>query len=605
MTSSKSRPHDPGRRRLLGQALAGGLLSVLGRVYRPAYAQGAPRGRRVIDLSVDTLPFTVDGRTGSAVAVNGTVPGPIVRLREGEDAVLRVANRMKQATSIHWHGIILPAAMDGVPGVSYAGIAPGETFEYRFPVVQGGTYWAHAHDPAELIGLYFPLIIEPRAPEPFRYQRDHVVVLSDWSFEDPARIIAKLKKQAGYYNYQRRTFGELVRDLRAKGWSGAMDERLEWASMRMDPTDYADVTGATYTYLVNGMSPQANWTGLFQPGERVRLRFIAAGAMTYFDVRIPNLKMMVVQADGQNVQPVEVDEFRLGPGETLDVIVQPEDRAYTLFAETMDRSGYARGTLAPRAGMSAALPERRARPLRTMADMGMDMEDMEGTDHGAMQGMDHSSMQGKDHGAMPAMDHGSMPGMDHGAMPGMEQEAAGSAAVMHGPDTHGPGNSAVPMQLRSRLDDPGEGFPEGSRVLTYARLKSIAPQPDRRAPAREIELHLTGNMERYMWSFDGKKYSEAKAPIALREGERVRLVFVNDTMMEHPIHLHGMWMELENGAGAHRPRKHTLSIKPAERLTVAVTADALGQWALHCHLLLHMELGMFRVVEVSAQAAAA
>ena len=361
-----------------------------------------------------------------------------------------------------------------------------------------------------------------------------------------------------------------------------MGERLEWAKMRMDPTDFADVTGYTYTYLVNGLSPQANWTGLFSPGERVRLRFIAAGAMTYFDVRIPGLKMTVVQADGQNVQPVEVDEFRIAPGETYDVIVRPEDQAYTLFAETMDRSGFARGTLAPRAGMSAAIPPQRPRPLRTMADMGMDMEEMGGMDHGAMSGTGH--------GAMPAMDHGAMPGQ--GAMP-----------VMHGPDTHGPGNAAVPMQVRNRLDDPGGGFDEGSRVLVYTDLKSVAPQPDRRAPGREIELHLTGNMERYMWSFDGKKYSEAKVPIALREGERARLVFVNDTMMEHPIHLHGMWMELENGAGAHQPRKHTVSVKPAERLTVAVTVDARGPWALHCHLLLHMEMGMFRVVEVSAAGA--
>ena len=583
MKTSKSKPHDPGRRRLLAQALAGGMLTVLGRVYRPAYAQSRARAaRRVVNLSVENLAFTVDGRTGTAVAMNGTVPGPIIRLREGQEAVLRVANRLKETTSIHWHGIILPAAMDGVPGVSFAGIAPGETFEYRFPVRQSGTYWAHAHDPAELVGLYFPLLIDPLEPEPFRYERDHVVVLSDWSFEPPGNIIAKLKKQAGYYNFQRRTLGELARDLRAKGWPAAMGERLEWAKMRMDPTDFADVTGYTYTYLVNGLSPQANWTGLFSPGERVRLRFIAAGAMTYFDVRIPGLKMTVVQADGQNVQPVEVDEFRIAPGETYDVIVRPEDQAYTLFAETMDRSGFARGTLAPRAGMSAAIPPQRPRPLRTMADMGMDMEEMGGMDHGAMSGTGH--------GAMPAMDHGAMPGQ--GAMP-----------VMHGPDTHGPGNAAVPMQVRNRLDDPGGGFDEGSRVLVYTDLKSVAPQPDRRAPGREIELHLTGNMERYMWSFDGKKYSEAKVPIALREGERARLVFVNDTMMEHPIHLHGMWMELENGAGAHQPRKHTVSVKPAERLTVAVTVDARGPWALHCHLLLHMEMGMFRVVEVSAAGA--
>ena len=451
-------------------------------------------------------------------------------------------------------------------------------------------------------------------------------MFSDWSFDSPATIISKLKKQAGYYNFQKRTLADFVRDVRNNGWTATVKERLSWSKMRMDPTDFADVTGYTYTYLLNGLTPEANWLGLFRPGERVRLRFIDAGAMTYFDVRIPGLKMAVVQADGQNIQPVEVDEFRIAPGETFDVIIQPEDRAYTLFAESMDRSGYARGTLAPRVGLSAAIPSRRPRPLRTMRDMGMDMSGME--EMGDMSAGATRARPEESGMKVPGMDitGRSMRDMDvaeksreralsrreeilNTMADGMNTKGRlqgpslpGSAPVIHGRDTHGAGNSSVAMVARSRLDEPGSGF-EGTtgKVLVYADLKSIAPQPDEREPEREIELHITGNMERYMWSFDGKKYSEARKPIPFRYGERLRLILVNDTMMEHPIHLHGMWMELENGGGAHQPRKHTVSVKPAERLTVAITADAPGQWAMHCHLLLHLEMGMLRVVEVSPE----
>ena len=596
-------------------------------------------GEIVIDLSIDDFPLRVMGRTGMAVAVNGIVPGPVVRLREGQDAVLRVTNRLNEVTSIHWHGVLLPPAMDGVPGVSFVGIQPGETFTYRFPVRQSGTYWAHSHSGAqELLGLYFPLIIDPIEPEPFSYDREYVVMLSDWSFESPADIIGHLKKQAGYYNFQKRTLSDFFGDVGRNGWSATVKERLSWSKMRMDPTDFADVTGYTYTYLLNGLAPEANWTGMFRPGERVRLRFIDAGAMTYFDVRIHGLKMTVVQADGQNVQPVEVDEFRIAPGETFDVVVQPEDRAYTLFAEAMDRSGFTHGTLAPRAGMSAAIPPRRPRPIRTMTDMGMDAS---GTDGMAGMAGKGASSTPKDGMNMPGIDIAGrdMQGMDTvqkvreqtaakraastmDDMPGMNMQDAGggtaksggglkgpslpgSPPVFHGPDAHGPGNSSIAMAAVNRLDEPGSGFENSSgKVLVYADLKSPKPQPDQREPEREIELHITGNMERYMWSFDGKKYSEAEKPISFRYGERLRLILVNDTMMEHPIHLHGMWMELENGAGANQPRKHTISVKPAERLTVAITADAPGQWAMHCHLLLHMELGMFRVVEVSPNAKA-
>jgi CopA family copper-resistance protein len=546
----------------------------------------------VIDLVIADLALPINGRTGSAMAVNGTVPGPLVRLREGQEAILRVTNRLEEIASIHWHGILLPPDMDGVPGVSFGGIKAGETFTYRFPVVQSGTYWAHSHSGGqELLGVYFPLVIDPIEPEPFAYERDYVVMLSDWSFLSPETIIAKLKKQGGYFNYQKRTSRDFIRDVKDNGLAATIKERASWSRMRMDPTDFADVTGHTYTYLMNGLPPGGNWTGLFTPGQKVRLRFIDAGAMTYFDVRIPGLKMTVVQADGQNVQPVVVDELRIGPGETYDVIVEPEDRAYTVYAESQDRSGFTRGTLAPRLGMSADLPARRPRPLRTMADMGMEMSGMAGmTSETAKAGMTNMDMPSA---AMPGM-----PGMDKAPMggPGLP----GSPAMTHGPDSHGSGNSVIPMTTRSRVDEPGSGLEDtGLRALTYADLKSLALFPDRREPEREVELHITGNMERYMWSFDGKKYSEATTPIPFRFGERLRLVLVNDTMMEHPIHLHGMWMVLENGAGDYQPRKHTVTVKPAERLTVAITADAPGRWAMHCHLLLHMEMGMFRVVEVS------
>ena len=546
---------------------------------------GGAANTDAINLVIDSLPFRVNGRSGTAVAINNLVPGPVLRLRQGQEAIIRVDNRLKEASSIHWHGVLVPPEMDGVPGVSYAGIPPESVFTYRFPVRQSGTYWAHAHDAHELIGLYFPMVIDPVEPEPFQYDRDYVVMFSDWSFESVGRIMSKLKEQSGYYNFQKRTAGDFLHDVGRNGWLATIDDRLRWSKMRMDPTDFADVSAYTYTYLMNGLAPESNWTGLFSPGERIRLRFIDAGAMTYFDVRIPGLKMTVVQADGQNVQPIEVDTFRIAPGETFDVIVKPEDRAYTLFAESLDRSGYTRGTLAPREGMTAPLPQRHPRPLRNMVDMGMDMSRGKSRENA-------ESMQN-----MPGMEN--MPGTEKGGLKG--PSLPGSVPVVQGVKKFGPGNSSVPMMVRNRLDEPGSGFDKrDGKVLVYTDLKSLAPQPDQREPQREIELHITGNMDRYMWSFDGKKYSEAKTPIAFHYGERLRLILVNDTMMEHPIHLHGMWMELENGAGANQPRKHTVNVKPAERLSVAITADAPGSWALHCHLLLHMEMGMFRVVEVSA-----
>ncbi|TRZ98909.1 MAG: copper resistance system multicopper oxidase [Nitrospiraceae bacterium] len=568
----------------------------------------------VIDLTIGEQLFLLDGRTGMAMTINGTIPGPIIRLKEGQLATLRVTNRLEESSSIHWHGLLLPPTVDGVPGVSFAGIKPGATFTYHFPVKQSGTYWFHSHSGGqELAGMYAPMIIDPIEPEPFRYEREYVVMLSDWSFESSETLFSNLKKQGGYYNFQKRAAGEFLTDVRRMGFWPAIKNYLMWDQMRMDPTDFADVTGYSFTYLMNGLSPAGNWTGLFRPGERVRLRFINAASMTFYDVRIPGLTMTVVQADGQNVQPVAVDEFRMGVGETYDVIVEPaEDRAYTIFAETMDRSGYARGTLAPRTGMAAAIPERRPRPLRTMEDMGMGgmkdshgdmaMPDMKSTSD--IQKVNHSddssSTEHKQHGSgtSPVQDMHEMPAK--GAGDQGRSKIPGAEPVKHSPDDHGPGNQMVAEYSRNRLGEPGRGLEDSDRrVLLYTDLKSLAPYPDQREPEREIELHLTGHMNRYMWSFDGKKYSEAKEPIRFQYGERVRLTFVNDTMMEHPIHLHGMWMHLENGAGAYLPRKHVIVVKPAERLSVAVTADAPGPWAFHCHLLLHMEAGMFRLVEVS------
>ncbi|MBE9135709.1 copper resistance system multicopper oxidase [Nodosilinea sp. LEGE 07088] len=580
-----------------GAGLGVGLSSLL-----PAYArQGASLSEigedivypGVIDLQVQETAIKLGGQNAKALTTNGSIPGPLIRLREGQTVSINVTNQLNEDTSIHWHGIILPPEMDGVPGVSFAGIKARQTFTYQFPVTQNGTYWYHSHSGLqEQQGHFGPIIIDPTEPEPFEYDQDYVVMLSDWTFEDPHSVLANLKRMSPYYNYQRRTVANLAEDG-------------DWRRMRMDPTDIADVTGATYTYLMNGIEPDSNWTALFQPGDKVRLRFINASAMTYFDVRIPGLKMTVVQADGQNIQPVAVDEFRIAVAETYDVIVEPQtEQAYTIFAETMDRSGYARGTLAVRAGLEASLPERRERPLRTMADMGMDHGSM-GADSPTMDSnmscMSSDAPMNNDMSGMSSdapMNH-DMSGMSSDAPMNHDMSCPGnSSMVPHGPDSHGSGNSGVPMMVGSRLHEPGTGLENtGTRVLVYTDLRSVNPGYDQRQPERELELHLTGNMERYMWSFDGKKYSEEKE-LTFYNGERLRLVFVNDTMMEHPIHLHGMWMEVDNGAGEYKPRKHTINVKPAERLPVEVNVDAPGRWAFHCHLLYHMEVGMFRTVAV-------
>ncbi|NIC07492.1 copper resistance system multicopper oxidase [Billgrantia bachuensis] len=559
------------------------------------YPQGAVEGNDIA-LAIRRETLAINRRNTRPITINGTSPGPLIRLREGQDATLRVTNLLDEPTSIHWHGLILPPAVDGAPGISFAGIAPGETFTYRFPVMQNGTYWYHSHSGLqEQLGHAGPIVIDAAEREPFRFDREHVVMLTDWTFEEPATVFRNLKTAEGYYNFQERTITDFLADMRENGFRETARSRAMWARMRMSSRDIADVTGSTYTYLVNGQAPEQNWTALFKPGERLRLRFINGSAMTYFDVRIPGLKMTVVAADGQPVQPVPVDEFRIAVAETYDVIITPEaETAYTVFAESMDRSGFARATLAPRLGMEAEMPERRRISDRGMEAMGahggMDHSDMAGMDHSDMAGMDHSDMAGMDHSNMAGMDHSNMAGMDHSDMQDDTSPGASKGDLL-------PAGTAQPG---SQYDQAGIGIdPDERRILVYRDLKAFRPWPDRREPEREMEIHLTGNMERYMWSFDGKKFSEVNGPIHFRKDERLRLVLVNDTMMEHPIHLHGMWMELENGAGELIPRKHTINVKPGERVSALITADAEGSWAFHCHLLYHMDAGMFRVVKVS------
>ena len=595
-----------GRRRFVQGLAAGGALAALGG-WRAALAQPARQAAELrgteFHLEIGETPVNFTGATRVGTTVNGQIPAPLLRWREGDTVTLHVTNRLHEQSSIHWHGILLPTDMDGVPGLSFPGIDPGQTYTYRFDVRQSGTYWYHSHSGfQEQTGLYGAIVIEPRRRDPIAFDREHVVLLSDWTDEDPMSVFRKLMVQPDYYNRIRPSVQSLAREAETKGWGAALSERLMWEQMRMTPTDLADVSGATYTFLTNGATPAGNWTGLFKPGERVRLRFINGSAMSYFDVRIPGLKMTVVAADGQDVRPVEVDEFRIAVAETYDVIVEPaEDRAYTIFSQAMDRSGYARATLAPRPGMQADVPALDPVQLLTMMDMGMahDMSGgMAGMDHGAMPGMGQASApaaSGMDHGAMPGMDHAAMSGMNHGDAAG----SGGMVEVKHPyPAERGVGNSMLPDVVSTRLDDPGVGLRDnGRRVLTYADLRSMVEPADNTPPTREIELHLTGNMERYMWSFNGVKFSDAK-PIVLKHGERVRFVLVNDTMMTHPIHLHGLWSDLESADGAFQVRKHTISLNPAQRLTYRVSADARGKWAYHCHLLYHMEAGMFRAVVV-------
>lgn len=638
VTSHRARLLLPSRRRFVqGLAAVGGLAaSGIPRKAWATTAQTALSGDR-FDLTIGAMPINITGRPRIATAVNGSVPAPILRFREGDTVTINVTNKLDEPTSIHWHGIKLPNDMDGVPGLTFKGIMPGETFIYRFPIVQSGTYWYHSHSGMqEQTGLYGPLIFEPRTKEPYAYDREYTVVLSDWTDEDPMTVVANLKQQSDYYNYDRRTLGTFIDDARRDGFSAALGDRLMWGKMRMSPTDIMDVTGATYTFLINGQPPAANWTALFNLGERVRLRFINSSSMSTFDVRIPGLALTVVQADGTDVQPVEVDEFRIGVAETYDIIVTPRgNSAYTIFAQAQDRSGYARATLASREGLAAEIPSMDPRPMRTMADMGMGGMAMNGMDMGGMDmskpqtqpaSMPGTDMQTGDMSSMPGMSNGSMRDThtSHGqtptpsnAMPGMDM-SGGSMANMHGmqnaasniptSNTDGvdpmslnrqPAVDNVAMETKDRLAEAGDGLDgNGRRVLTYAQLAALHPPVmEDSPPTRQIEFHLTGNMERWTWGFDGKKFSEAEA-IEVRLGERIRFVLINDTMMEHPIHLHGFLFQVENGQ-KQMPFKHTVNVKPGERMSFVYSADTPGAWAFHCHLLYHMEMGMFRTVRVA------
>ena len=565
------------RAMLKGAVGLGGLAAI------PAWARAMPHGPirqgfdevsgRVIDLAVGQGAIEVAGRSGHAFAVNGSVPGPLVRLKEGEAVTLRVANHLAQDTSIHWHGLLLPFQFDGVPGVSFPGIKPGETFVYELLALrQSGTYWWHSHSNLqEQAGHYGPIIIDPAGPDPVQADRDYVLLLSEFSPLHPHTIMAKLKKGEEYFNRQKTSWTD---DYRLSG-----SDRRMWAGMRMMPTDIADVTGSTYTYLINGHAPEDSLEYLFSPGERVRLRIINGSAMSFFNIRIPGVRMSVVQADGKNVRPIEVDEFQIGTAETYDIVVDPTAEAHTIVAEAMDRSGMAVATLASRAGARAPVPSLRDPVLLTMTDMG----------HG---GMDHSGGDHSNMGHAPStggMDHGSMKMRDTSSLPP-------NVAV-------GPGIDMVSANPADRMGDPGLGLDKvGHKVLTYRDLTALEPNDDPRKPSRHMQIHLTGNMERYMWSFDGRKFNAvADQPIRFAYNERVRVKLVNDTMMAHPIHLHGHFFELVNGADRmHQPQKHTVIVQPGGSATFDLTADEPGDWAFHCHLLYHMHAGMFQIVTVAS-----
>lgn len=591
----------PRRQFVKGVALGGAMLGLGLSPARLFAATDSVSGQQTLsgqkfNLTLTPQKVNFTGSERFATAINGSVPGPILRWKEGERVTLDVTNHLAEASSIHWHGILLPPEMDGVPDISFKGIAPGETFRYEFDVKQSGTYWYHSHSGfQEQTGLYGALVIDPREPDPFSYDRDYVVMLSDWSDENPNDIYAKLKKSSGYYNFAERTVGDLAQDIQHKGLIQTWQERSMWNNMRMSDRDLSDVTGHTYTFLMNGRAPVDGWTGLFKRGEKVRLRIINGSAMTFFDVRIPGLKMTVIAADGQNIEPVSVDEFRIGVAETYDVIVEPkDDRAYCVFAQAIDRTGYARGTLTPDTSLTVEPPAMDPYPILGHQDMGMDMGNM-GADMGHA---GHGAAQQGGH-----MQH-DMSGVGSSLEDLFENDMAGRAG--HGSDSdiiHVPAEFGLHVDARVenpqyRLDDPGVGLRNnGRRVLTYADLRNLSPTPDPREPEREIQLHLTGNMARYMWSINGVKYADAE-PLHFKFGERLRITFVNDTMMNHPMHLHGMWSDLETGDGQRVPRKHTVIVQPGSKLSYLVTADAAGAWAFHCHLLYHM-LGMFRKVVVS------
>ena len=556
-----------------------------------------------IDLAVRDGLRIIEGRRSIGRAVNGTVPGPLIRLREGQNVKINVTNHLREDTSIHWHGLLVPFQMDGVPGISFPGIKPGQTFAYDFPVRQAGTYWYHSHSGLqEQQGHYGPLVIDPAGSEPVAYDRDYILLLSDFTTLDPHFIMSRLRTGEGYFNRQLTSWTDRYK------LSGA--ERRMWAEMRMPPTDIMDIGAPTYTFLANGRGPTEGLEYLFRAGERIRLRVINGSAQSFFNVRIPGLPMTIIGADGQNVRPVEVDEFQIGTAETYDVIIQPGSAdAYAIVGESMDRSGMALAMLASRPGARATIPALRDPPLLTMGDMGMN--------HGSG-GMDHAAMgHGPTAKPAPTATDARAAAVDHAAMGhGAPAETAAGAAMgamsMDGmrmrdtsllpPDVKvGPGIDMVSMSPVDKMGDPGIGLRDVKhRVLTYRMLAALEPNKDTREPSRLLELHLTGNMERYMWSFDGRMYSAVSdVPIRFAWNERVRVKLINNTMMAHPIHLHGMFFELVNGQStATQPRKNVVIVQPGASATFDLTANEAGDWAFHCHLMYHMHSGMMQTVTV-------
>lgn len=597
-------PPSQSRRQLLQSLILGGVASALPSTTLGAQSNtiaDAARGTApvihgpVVDLVVEQARVNFTGQSRIATTINGSIPAPTLKFREGDEITIRVTNRLQVQTSIHWHGIILPFHMDGVPSISFDGIPPGETFTYHFKLEQSGTYWYHSHSGfQEMTGMYGALIIEPKAGEVHEVEHDYIVQLSDWTDEEPLRVFNKLKIQSDMYNFNQPTVGDFFTDVANGGIGLAMDKRRMWNQMRMNPSDLADLSADTLTFLMNGSPAGANWTAIFKPGERVRLRIINASSNTVFDVRIPGLPMQVVQADGQNVQAIEVDEFRFGPGETYDVIVEPSADAYTIFAQSMDRSGYVRGTLAVSADLDAEVPKVDTLEHLSMTDMMGDM--------GAMAGMDHSAHAAP---AVTAVDHSAHGApvtatVDHsGHNMVLDPLALPSKTVRHASTEYGATVDARIDTPRTNLDDPGVGLRNnGRRVLTLADLRSLEPLDKSKIPSREIELHLTGNMERYSWSFDGLEFGDS-TPVHMRKDELVRIILQNDTMMTHPMHLHGMWSDIENENGELLSRQHTILVHPAQRISFLATPRDVGQWAWHCHLMFHMDAGMFRKVIVS------
>jgi CopA family copper-resistance protein len=607
--SMKTTHYGLSRRRFVKGAAGASALIGIGAAPFTIGAENAPkmkspeviRGRH-FELNIGYQPVNFTGVNRIATAINGSVPGPILRWTEGEHITLRVHNHLHHDSSLHWHGMILPSGMDGVPGMSFAGIKPGSYFDYAFKVQQNGTYWYHSHSGfQEQTGVYGAIVIEPANPDPVSYDRDYVVQLSDWSDQRPEDIYSTLKQRGDYYNFKQATVSDLWQDIKNKGLAQSWADRRMWNEMRMSRSDIADVTGYTYTYLMNGNTPEQGWQGLFKRGEKVRLRFINSAAMTIFDVRIPGLKMTVVAADGQYVDPISVDDFRIGVAETYDVVVEPsDDSAYCVFAQSIDRSGYCRGTLTPNPEWQAEVPAMDYSPLLAHRDMGMSMA---GHDMDAMKGMDHS---GHD---MSAMNMGQRSNIQHAMnkMPTEKPAPAGMGSqrdIAHVKTEFGPQVDMRSVSPMNGVNDPGIGLRDhqeryGRRVLRYSDLRNLYKTEDRRDPEREIQLHLTGNMERYMWSMDGIPFANAE-PLQFKYGERLRIVLVNDSMMTHPIHMHGVWSELETGDPMHIPKKHTILVQPGSKISYLVSADAVGRWAYHCHLLYHMP-GMMREVDISEQ----